>query len=139
MDTQNLLFCLSGEFSGDDVWALRGLVHEMAADRVWHYDPPQFVDELDTSSCTRPEDEPIRTVGGILVLESPTIVPDERTETHHLEEVEYLVGRLAKFSRDRQCELELELAGEFIGDIVKGEISESVKTGLINEWRRSLS
>jgi hypothetical protein len=139
MDTQSLLFCLSGDISEDDVRILRRLVHELAKDYVWHYEPPRFLDELDSSSCTRSEDEPIRTVGGVLVIESPTDVHNRWAEKHHLDEVEYLVGRLARFSRERQCELELELAGEFIGDIVNGEISESIETGLIDEWRRSLS
>lgn len=139
MDTQSLLFCLSGDFSEDDVRVLRGLVHEIAAARAWHSDPPKFVDELDSSSCTHPDDEPIRTVGGVLVLEAPATVPDKQTETSHLDEVGYLIERLAAFSRDRGCELELELAGESIGDIVNGEMSQSIRTGLIDEWRRSLS
>ena len=139
MRNANLLFCLTGEYSEEDVRALQGLLRQMAADRAWHRAPPAFVDERDASSCSQPDDVPIRTVGGVFILEAPASVPDRSTETRQLEEVEYLVGRLAGFSRDRQVELELELAGEFIGDIVDGDVSQSISTGLIDEWRRGLS
>ena len=138
MATKDFLFCLSEVYSEDDVRLLHRLIDELARDRAWYHGPPQFVDQTDASSCTLPEDLPVRTVGGYVEFSAPGAVQDAAAEKHQFEDADFLIERLARYSRERKCELEIEYAGELIGEIENGEISESVAIGFLAEWCRNL-
>lgn len=139
MDVYALLFCLVDEFSEEDVQALHDLINEIAFEREWVLESPSFLDELDDSSCSRPEDDPIRTVGGVLRLHRSDAKMEHWQQMEHLADVEFVVGRFAQYSLERKCELEIELGGELIGDIRCGEVSTSITEGLIDEWRKQVS
>jgi hypothetical protein len=94
-----------------------------------HLTAPEFVDETDDSSCTAPEDQPIRTVGIVLTVSAPNESPQTP-----LDDPTRLVTALARFSSERGTEFEMELDGEYIGDIKNGEASRSIKEGLLDTW-----
>ena len=122
MDKYELLFSLVDDFDESDVAAIRELIGVMRSGREWFLDGPAFVDNIDSTSCTQPGDEPIRTVGGYLVIYKPSSPPNPLVERAELADVEYLIGKLAAFSQKRNCELELELGGKYVGDICNGKI-----------------
>jgi len=72
---QELLAYFSADFSDDDVAALRGVVERLAKDHKWTLRSPQFVDEVDDSSCIQPGDKPVRTVGVVLLVSAPVETP----------------------------------------------------------------
>jgi hypothetical protein len=139
MDTYQLLFFFSDDVSAKDVERLGVLLSDLASQREWTLGPPRFVDETDIESATAPGDEPIRTVGGALELRrpGPTLTTDE--DRRHYADVDFLVKGLAKFSATTQTELEFELGGTYVGDIVRGQISDVLTQGLLEEWRRALN
>lgn len=122
-----LLFFLTGDFSDEDVKALRGVVSELRSSHRWFKSAPEFIDEVDES-----EPEELRTVGGVVQL--PEVGPIE-TERRGFADLIHLVGALRGYSGARGRELEFELDGTFVGDIQDGNISRTLQAGLIDPWR----
>ncbi len=95
----------------------------------WSREPPQFVDQLDDSSRTRPEDEPVRTVGLLLSVtasgEHPSTPVTEPTR---------VVDALAKFSEARGVDFELQLDDTYVGEIRGGVPDRLVREGLLGRW-----
>lgn len=133
-----LLVCLTEDFTNTDVRALRDLIGLVAHEREWALKPPQFIDELDDASCSKLGDEPIRTVGAVLRLDKRNGDTDRVWERKLLADTEFMIARLTRFSRERKCEIELELGGELVGDIRNGEVSAGITDGLLGEWRRRI-
>src|SRR5438128_1351394 len=94
--SQVLLVYLSGEYVDSDVAMVRAAVEELAQSRHWTVSPPEFVDATDSSSCTAPEDEPIRTVGGALAVTEPGETPSTPRS-----EVDAFIDGMALLSKAR--------------------------------------
>lgn len=138
MSDFGLLFFLDEDFSDEDAALLHELVSEMMQTRKWSQDRPVLVDETDFQSCTRPEDEPIRTTGGFLTLRRPDEANESASEKAQFEDVDFLVRTLASFSAARHCEIGIEYGGEYIGEIRDGIVSRAIAFGLLHEWRKRL-
>lgn len=126
---QRLLGYFSADFTDADIVALGALVETLSRAHGWHLGAPRFVDDSDDSSCTAPEDQPIRTVGVLLTVSAPGEV--SRTP---VDDPEAFVAALSQFSSERGTEFEMELDGEYVGDIRRGEVSESIQQGLLARW-----
>ena len=126
---QRLLGYFSEDFTDGDVAMLRALVDELSRKHTWHLGAPEFVDDIDDSSCTAPEDQPIRTVGIVLTVSAS----NENPQTP-VDDPARLVAALARFSSERGTEFELEFDGESIGEIKNGQVSRSIKEGLLDTW-----
>lgn len=129
MKTQSLLIWLSADFRADDVDALRELVATMVATARWTLTPPSFVDETDDSSCTQPEDEPIRTVGSLL-----TVTLRDASPATPVEEVQRFLEAMAAFAAQRGLDIEIELDATHAGRIQNGVIDDVAREGLIATW-----
>lgn len=123
-----LLAYLSADYDDDDVDATRALVADLASGS-WSAGPPEFVDDTDASSCTRPEDRPIRTVGVVL----PVGEASDRPSTPR-EEAASFVSALEVLSRERDLEFELQLGQTYVGTIRAGVADRLVQEGLLAEW-----
>jgi hypothetical protein len=100
----------------------------------WNHGIPQFFDQIDDESCTRPEDVPIRSVG--CVLSFPNNVEREiNIEQASYADVSLLVSLLEDYSRENAEEFDIELDGEYIGSIEDGEVDQSLTVGLLDAWR----
>lgn len=126
---QMLLAYVASDFRDQDVLELQALVNALTEARRWTIGPPEFIDDVDDSSCTRPEDEPVRTVGIVLPVSSP----GEHPETP-VAEVEYLLNRLAGVSQEAGLEPEVQLDETYVGDIKRGQIDPLLRSGLLKEW-----
>lgn len=126
---QELLAYLSGEVTDEDLSAFRALVVGLESTRLWTYGPPQFVDETDATSCTRPEDSPIRTVGVVLVVSSPGEVPETPVA-----EAGDLIEFLSQYSADREQDFVLQLDNTYVGEIRNGVADTLVREGLLERW-----
>jgi len=124
-----LLVWLSDEFDEADAAALRQVVAELAESRSWTVSPPEYVDETDASSCTAPEDEPVRTVGVVLDVTDPDCVPGTSRE-----EAAAFIEALAAFSRQSGLEMEVQLGQTFAGEIRAGVPDRLVREGLLATW-----
>ena len=126
---QLLLVCLSDEFEESDVLALRSVVAALVPGRDWTVRAPEFVDETDSSSCTAPEDEPVRTVGAVLEVTAPGSIPGTPRA-----EVSAFIDALAAFSGERGLEMEVELGDTYAGEIRAGVPDRLVREGLLAPW-----
>jgi hypothetical protein len=133
-DRAPLLFAIE-DADTDAATVVASLIRDLNDQRDWTCGDIEFVDELDETSATRPEDEPIRTLGGVLTLTRPTSDPgNERSQN---EDVEFLVDRLCEFSRSGRV-LVIEYDGEEIGEIREGRADAAVRVGLLGEWCKPL-
>jgi hypothetical protein len=126
---QELLAYFSSDFTEDDVNGLKMVAEALAASSRWPLGPPLFVNETDSSSCTRPEDEPIRTVGILLRVTArgePPATP--------VSEAVRLLDALAASSRDRRLELEVQLDETYVGKIGSGQMDRVLREGLLERW-----
>jgi len=136
MSQSQLLFFFSEDFDDEALSRLREEIERAKGTRSWVIEPPRFVDETDEGGRTRPEDEPIRTVGGALLIPSRGASPE--VEAAALADVESLVAVVERFSKETGAEFEFELDGVFVGEIVDGDADDSLRVGLIEEWKRGL-
>jgi hypothetical protein len=126
---QDLLAYFSADFTEADVSALQSLAESLASQGPWSRMAPQFVDETDDSSCSLPEDEPIRTVGVVLSVSSRGEDPPTPVE-----EATRIIEALARFSAARGVELEVQIDQTHVGDIVRGIPDEDIRVGLLEKW-----
>jgi len=126
---RSLLVYLSGEFDESDVSAFGRAVESLASSRRWTLGPPEFVNETDASSCTAPEDEPIRTVGVVLAVTEPDTVPGTPRE-----EVTAFIDALAALSGERGVEMEVQLGETYAGEIRAGVPDRLIREGVLATW-----
>ena len=126
---QRLLAHLSADFDEHHVELLHELCERLAAKGTWSREAPRWVDEVDGSSCTRPDDQPLRTVG---VLLSVSRVGEDRPSPRT--DAEQLIDALAAFSREHGVEFELQLDDVFVGVIQDGAPDRLVSEGLLARW-----
>ncbi len=138
MKPYGLLFFLSDEYADSDVSRLEEVISELANDGDWMLGPPKFIDQIEESESTNPEDEEIRTVGGFLELHPRSGQVNQFIEKSHYHEVDRVIKALVGFGEETGCEIELELGGTFVGDIKEGIPSELITVGLLDEWRKSV-
>lgn len=104
--------------------------------------PPEFVDEEDASSCTEPDDVPIRTVAGFVKLYSGFPPWCDRlprsVDRAQLEGVRAVVDAMAAVSAAAHVDIVFEYADEAIGWIQGGAPDDSLTVGLLGEWERVL-
>jgi hypothetical protein len=126
---QDLLAYLSADFTETDVEALLRLVESLGSQGPWSRAAPQFVDETDDSSCSLPEDEPVRTVGLLLSVSAEGEDPPTPVE-----EPTRIVEALAKFSAERGVEFEVQIDHTYCGAIEGGVPDKSIREGLLAPW-----
>lgn len=111
----------------------------MARRGPWALRSPSFVDERDASSCTRPEDRPIRTVGAVLSLpEPPEPTGPSEADAAALADVEWLLQELADYSRATLTTLEIQLDDNVVGEIRGGVPERTIEDGLLAPWRAAV-
>jgi hypothetical protein len=127
----DLLAFIDGDVDEADVDALSQLAERLAqGNHRWMLGAPQFVDEID--------EDGIRTVGLLHKLyaayDASGRLLDESTDRRSLEEVQLLVSELQSISGSAEIEIGLELGGESVGWIEDGEMTESLRVGLLESW-----
>lgn len=127
--SQTLLVWLSGDFDESDLPVLKRAVELLGRSRSWTVSPPEFVDETDASSCTTPEDEPIRTVGAALVVTEPDSNPGTPRE-----EASAFIDALAAFSKARGADMEVQIGDTYAGEIRAGIPDQLLVEGLLARW-----
>ena len=123
-----LLVAISSDHSPADVAALAERAESLESED-WHSGAPLFVNEGDPDSCVAPGDEPIWTVGLVLMVRRqdeppPTPVSDARA----------FVRALERFSLERGVDFELEYGDTYVGEVRKGEADRLVREGLLDRW-----
>lgn len=126
---QVLLAYVVSNVSDQEVVALQALVKTLGEAHTWTVGPPEFVDEVDDGSCTRPEDEPVRTLGIALPVSSPGQLPETPVA-----EAECLLDSLANLSQEGGLELEVQLDETYVGYIKQGHLDPLLRNGLLKEW-----
>lgn len=124
-----LLVSLCGDFDEVDVRALREVAAVLARIARWTLGPPAFVDETDDSSCTRPDDQPIRTVGAVLDVTDPGA-----SGGTPVEEVVRFIDVLAWCSAERRIVMEVQLGDIWVGEIERGVLDRGIRDGLLAAW-----
>jgi len=140
MNEQNLLAIAVGSRSKESQAPISDCLAKLLDDERWSVSPPKIVSVAEEFES---EDRSISTHDLLAVqLTLPAIgigaKIDEVAEGAALKDVEALVRCLAQVSKVLNAEWEIELDGGGIGSIVKGEISKSIKIGLLEEWCRYL-
>ena len=120
-----LLFAIE-QADSDSAEVIASLVRGLNEQQKWTHGKIVFVDDLDEVSATQPDDEPVRTLGGVLTLTQPT--RDHADESSQYAEVEFLVDRLCEFSNGGHT-LVIEYDGEEIGEIRDGRADTSLRDG----------
>jgi hypothetical protein len=133
-DQAHLLFTIE-DADPDAATVIASLVRDLNEHRDWVSGEIALVDELDEISATHPDDQPIRTLGGVLTLTRPT--SDLSYERSQYEDVEFLIDRLCEFSSGGRI-LVIEYDGEVVGEIRGGRADASLRHGLLGEWRKRL-
>ena len=137
---EEMLFFVADEVDEGSAAAMRQLVQRLAQSRAWTIDPPIFVDEVEDPED--PQDEPLRTVGGVLRLYSgrghwADKLPVD-VDRKHLEEVRAVIDALRSFSAMTGHELELELNGVHLGTIADGSPDRLISEGFLLAWEQTL-
>ncbi len=133
-----LSFFLEPPFDEDTVMRVLLLVQHMGKSGRWPRGRPDFVDQTDEASATRPEDEPIRTVGGLVPLRAPGAGSSKAGEARELERVTQVINRLCEFTSAVDASFEVQLGGKYVGRVAKGEPDTLLSKGLLDEWERSV-
>jgi hypothetical protein len=126
---QHLLAYITGDYSDEDVEALRNLIDRLTAQGDWCRRPPELVDQFEEDSRTKPEDEAVRTVGLLLAVGKPGELPPTPVA-----EPTRIVDALAKFSEQRGVGFELQLDDIYVGEIQGGVPDRLIRDGLLACW-----
>jgi hypothetical protein len=131
----HLLFAVEGDIPPELVEEVAALVDELNGSRQWSCGEIVFVNEPDEASAGNGAEDAVWTLGGVLTLPRPADVA--RFERAAYEDVAALVDRLRRFTRTG-VSLVVEYDGEAVGWIEDGEADESLRIGLLDEWRKAL-
>jgi hypothetical protein len=123
-----LLFFIENHDELDNAAVVEDLIQSTRTTNSWETDRLLYVDETDDSSCTQPGDIPIRTLGGILVLADDPSPEELRAD---VQDLQVLTFALCDLSLSVGAEVHFELDGVFCGTIVEGEVSRTLKEGLM--------
>jgi len=136
---QKLVFFIAQDVDDELRLKVREFVQQLAGTRHWLNGPPRFVDEVDDTPSSDPDDLPIESLGGYIEIFSawpPWKVPRD-VDIQHLREAEHLVAALCHFSRQNGLTIEMQLDEKFVGEIQNGEMDVLVAEVLLGEWRRT--
>jgi hypothetical protein len=136
---QKLVFFIAQDVDDELRLKVKEFVEQLAGTRHWLNGPPRFVDEIDETPSSDPDDLPIESLGGFIEIFSawpPWNLPRD-VDLQHLREVEDFVAALRRFSRQNWLEIELQLDQTFVGEIQNGEMDVLLAEGLLGEWRRT--
>lgn len=128
---QKLVFFLSERIDPESIEVMRRIVNRANQVREYLLGPIQFVDAVDE------EDDSIRTIGGVLELYDSRNL-DLETDWRQLRDVEAAVEIAKEESLLHSVEIEFELDGIFVGEIIDGTADECLEIGLLGEWKRVL-
>jgi hypothetical protein len=134
---QPLLFALVPNFTEAEVARVRDEVEAIALVRSWALAPPEFVDETDSSSCSLPEDQPIRTVGCVLFV--PREAASKEQDRVALEDVEAVLEMFRVLSSETHVEVEVQIDETVVGSIEDGVLDRSISQGLLEPWKSALN
>ncbi|MEM1416880.1 MAG: hypothetical protein AAGH15_18425 [Myxococcota bacterium] len=137
-ETYSLTFCLVDDFDEDSVMRVRLLVGHVGKKGRWPVGRPSFFDEVDADSATRPDDVPIRVVGGAVPLRRPGPSLSHRHDREDFERASTVVQRLTEFAKVVGVAFELYLGGQYVGRVQPDGPDRLVAEGLLGEWERSL-
>lgn len=136
---QQVVFFLVDDYDENIVKDLGKLIDKLS--HTWLLKKPEFIDEVDDENLSF-EDIPLRTVGLVFYIYSALPPWGDKLpkdiDKKHLDEIKYLVAELACFSRNKSCELALEIDGSQIGWIENGIPDEGITETLISEWENTL-
>jgi hypothetical protein len=139
---QELLFFVADDFDNVTAREMEQTIGELAHQHSWSLSAPIFVNEVDDSSISAPEDLPIQTLGGILRVYSAWPPEGEALpkdlDRANFDDVKTLVEALAAFSSKTGHEIAFELKGEHVGTIRLGKPDRLLQDGFLGEWERSL-
>jgi hypothetical protein len=125
-----LLAFVDSDYAEEDIKRLGQVAADLAARADWLLGPPEFVDETD--------EEGFRTVGLLHRLNAAYDADgqelDEETDRRQFEETQAIVEALQEFSGSTGVDLGLELDGGSVGWIEKGELTQSLRVGLLESW-----
>lgn len=126
--SDHLLAYFCSDHSDDDVGALRMLADELRAEN-WTLGAPEFIDQSESGEELGPGDEAARTVGVALALSAP----GELIQTPG-SELNRLIEALARFSKERTVDFEVDYNDEIIGTVERGKVCDSLQRGLLDTW-----
>lgn len=127
--TQRLLVYVASDIEETSIESLKEVVASLAHSGSWTFAPPTFVHEVESDSATRPEDEPVVTIGALLVTSSPGESPPMPVA-----EARRAIDALARFSEHSRVDFEVELDGVYAGEIRGGEVDRLLREGLLAQW-----
>lgn len=102
--------------------------------RDWSTKPPQIINDEDASTCTRPEDVPIRTVGLLWEVNNAYGEIDQRQYTREFDDFCMILDKLSPLTMTGGRQVTVVYNGEHVGAIVGGVPDEYLRRGLIEPW-----
>lgn len=126
MSRNHLLAYFCSDFSETDVTALRGVVAELGAERLWLSGAPAFIDQSSSAGFINPNIEAARTVGIAFELTAS----NENLQTPLAEPLRF-IDAISAFSRTHAIDLGFEWGHEFIGTIENGIVEHTIQQGLL--------
>lgn len=135
---QSLLFYVARDVDIQTCEKINACIVRLAEEHHWLIGPPQFVNTTDNAK-EMAEEAPDTTIGGVLQIYSALAGNLPRyVDVKSLQDVEKLVRAVQELSQREDLEFEFELDGEFVGTIDAGELDQSLKIGLLEEWHRQI-
>jgi hypothetical protein len=132
---QRLLFYVVGDVDEVAREGVRRLIQHFGNARPWVVGPPRFVDHCDPAPAGS-GDSDIQTVGGELEIYSARPDLSKEVDLAHFQEVESIVEGVRLLSQQQGLSFDFELDGTYVGSIERGDMNETLRVGLLGEWRK---
>lgn len=127
---QRLIFFVAQDIDESTRIAFGTLVGNLGHLREWVIGPPRNIAD---------QNDPSLVGGGVEIYSAqPPNELSKEIDRRHYQEVEAIVGALARFSYEHMLAIEFELDGEFVGALEDGKMDRSLEEGLLGEWKRHL-
>jgi hypothetical protein len=135
-----LLFFVAQDLDDSIRAQVRDFVMRLASHRSWLNGAPCFVDSIEVPEDSSRGDFPVGTLGGYLEIYSawPPLELPREIDLQHFDEVSTLVNALCSFSGEHGLVFELELDGDFVGEVARGQMDSALANCLLGEWRKRL-
>lgn len=129
----NLFIVVDGSAGDHDVRAIKDVAEDLASAREWIIEPPRFVDQMNAD---------VRECGIALRMHTAYGAHGERlppdVDRVHLGETVAVLEAIAGISHESGTVFVVELDNDQVGSIANGELDNSLRIGLIDEWQRVL-
>lgn len=130
------------EPTDSDLESLAELITRIGG-RHWYPSPPLVIDQVDEPNASNPHDHPIRTLGILLEVMSPSSASGElldiARDRQQLEHVEQLLEVIEEFSRETGAAWMIAYDSRDVGMIVNGIADRSISLGLLQPWKEAVS